>query len=52
MSKVEENDIIDILQYADMEKLFEIQTEDLGWLDTVQHSFKESGTEVFSCYVV
>ena len=52
VSKVEENDIIDILQYADMEKLFEIQTEGLGWLDTVQHFFKESGIEVFSCCVV
>ena len=40
MSKVEENDIFDILQYADMEKLFEIQTEGLGWVDSVQHLFK------------
>lgn len=52
MSKVEENDIFDILQYADMRKLFEIQTEGLGWLNTVQHFFKESGAKVFSCYVV
>jgi hypothetical protein len=35
-----------------MEKLFEIQIEGLGWLDTVQDFLKESGVEVFSYYVV
>jgi hypothetical protein len=52
--KVEENDILDILQYADIEKLSEIQTESLGCLDTFQHIFnkvvpKYSPVGLFSC---